>query len=873
MRPIGCIKRHSLGRVGKRRPIARLFAGSDRGGERAAAIYTLIGTAELNGLDPQAWLAGRRARLPQPPRGRPMSSKYINTTLASGYTLSGVYGSVTIGPEGSIGGAGLVGGAADAYTILNLGSIVASDTGADGIALAAGGAVTNGSSGRDRTLIAGAHGRTGRDGTKADPNGGAAGAGGAGISLAADGSVSNFGRVRGGDGGRGGNGYNGGLGGSGDAAGSGGAGISLAGGNVINLGVVQGGAGGEGGSGYGFNGNGLGGGGGAGIVLSAAGTVANHGTVIGGAGGVSGGIFVTGRPPIGLGGAGIDLADGGVVVNFGSVAAGGYYNSGILLAAPGRLDNRGVVTGGEGGGAGVDLARGGDVLNSGAIVGGVGVTTYGAIAVPPLPAGPAIILAGAGKIRNTGMITGGGAKGGLGIVLAGYGDLVVNLGTIAGGAGGGNGGNAIEFEESGEVRNSGAIAGGAAGNYDSVGGTAIMLSRGGEVLNSGAITGGVGSPFSHSPIFSTYMGPGAGGTAIALSQGSVVNTGTITGGAGGTGKTRGGAGGTAIVVYGGGEVTNRGTIAGGAGGTGKAPGVGGVGIDLVAGGIVRNGAGGLISGAGQAIFEGALPTTASVVTNFGTILAAHGTGIALYNGNNTVTNAGLITGADGTAIAFHGGSNRLVVDQNAVFHGVVLAVGGGGTDEIDFNKNGRIELAPEYIGFSIVRLGGGGPTELIVTQADFHGLSGGTALTVEAGKGADTIDAGSLVSGNTLAIYAGGDTTMTGGKNMNEFVFERPGHNTIEDFAASGSNRLVFSNAGFDLGLAGATATPERMTWAEAATLFVDGKFTDTSQRLAYDRATGQLFFGSEGSGGTKELVATLADHAAIDARQLFFIT
>jgi hypothetical protein len=33
-----------------------LFAGSDDGGERAAAIYTLIGTAKLNDLDPQAYL-------------------------------------------------------------------------------------------------------------------------------------------------------------------------------------------------------------------------------------------------------------------------------------------------------------------------------------------------------------------------------------------------------------------------------------------------------------------------------------------------------------------------------------------------------------------------------------------------------------------------------------------------------------------------------------------------------------------------------------------------------------------------------------------------------------------------------------------------
>src|SRR6516164_4278189 len=34
-----------------------LFAGSDRGGERAATMYTLIATAKLNNIDPQAWLA------------------------------------------------------------------------------------------------------------------------------------------------------------------------------------------------------------------------------------------------------------------------------------------------------------------------------------------------------------------------------------------------------------------------------------------------------------------------------------------------------------------------------------------------------------------------------------------------------------------------------------------------------------------------------------------------------------------------------------------------------------------------------------------------------------------------------------------------
>lgn len=40
-----------------------LFAGSDRGGERAAVIYTLITSAKLNGVDPQAWLADVLARI------------------------------------------------------------------------------------------------------------------------------------------------------------------------------------------------------------------------------------------------------------------------------------------------------------------------------------------------------------------------------------------------------------------------------------------------------------------------------------------------------------------------------------------------------------------------------------------------------------------------------------------------------------------------------------------------------------------------------------------------------------------------------------------------------------------------------------------
>lgn len=47
-----------------------LFAGADSGGERAAAIYSLIGTAKLGGVDPEAWLRHVLANIAEHPVNR-----------------------------------------------------------------------------------------------------------------------------------------------------------------------------------------------------------------------------------------------------------------------------------------------------------------------------------------------------------------------------------------------------------------------------------------------------------------------------------------------------------------------------------------------------------------------------------------------------------------------------------------------------------------------------------------------------------------------------------------------------------------------------------------------------------------------------------
>jgi Hint domain len=414
----------------------------------------------------------------------------------------------------------------------------------------------------------------------------------------------------------------------------GGSGIVFEGGQIFNGGLI---AGGNGYSSYtdkygdSYNA----GSGGIGVYADFRTVLTNTGEVLGGSGG---GQFLGAGYGNNGGGIGVDLAGGGQVTNEGIISGGGggfgegqkalfgifYYNSGV----------------GGNGGVGVALAGTSTLTNSGQITGG-----YGGLGNATGGGGGQGVSQVSGTLTNTdgGVIAGGygsfgtyhGGNGAAGVGMS-HGTIINTDASIQGGGGGaatsggifysdgsgGTGGAGVNLGQ-GSLANSDSafIAGGAGGNdYGEVGYARIVGGNGGAGVSLGhgslsnssdsVILGGNGGDAIRSyGLLGVYGLGGAGGAGVELSGvGTVTNSGSIEGGAGGYGSTVGGAGGAGVYLADGGKLVNTGLVEGGNGGGGSVySGYGGDGVFLNGGTLITSGtiAGGSGGTAGDAVQFGA----------------------------------------------------------------------------------------------------------------------------------------------------------------------------------------------------------------------------------------------------------------------------
>ncbi len=304
-----------------------------------------------------------------------------------------------------------------------------------------------------------------------------------------------------------------------------------------------------------------------------------------------------------------------------------------------------------------------------------------------------------------------------------------------------------------------------------------------------------------------------------------------------------------------------------------------------AGGITVNG-GGVLALGNTLTVSGSLVLDGGKVS--GGTLATSGSGVIEtgFDQSGTLSN---LTIAAATTFTAEFGSTLTV-------NGVTVsgALSGSGSATLDFAGTGTDSLT-NVSGFTTIGLANGAANTLALATANFASTTG--VITVNDGNSGNTVSGSTLTSADAIVVHAGtgadvltggagndvfyadGATSMTGGAGTNQFIFgsAAAATNTIADFGASSTNELVFSNSNFGLGLTGGTTTPQAISSSEAATLFTantTGAFANTSQRLAYDTANGELFSSTTGSGGTSHLVATLTGEPTITAaNQLFFIS
>jgi hypothetical protein len=251
------------------------------------------------------------------------------------------------------------------------------------------------------------------------------------------------------------------------------------------------------------------------VKYRAAGTVTNSGSI----------------SASGTGSAGIDLADGGSVTNNSTGSISGNSFGVFVNGAAGNVTNQGSIASAKYGG--VELVKGGSVINNAgaSITGGsngvyVGsgasgtVTNSGSINAANA-SGAGVDLAGGGGITNN---SGGSISGGaFGVFASGASGTLSNSGSISGAHGvgleaGGSVTNTISGKITGQVAGVSAQAG--AATLSNAGSISATAGAGADIEGGGSITNLAGATISGST-FGVFLTGGSG---------TVTNAGTISGG-------------------------------------------------------------------------------------------------------------------------------------------------------------------------------------------------------------------------------------------------------------------------------------------------------------------------------------------------------
>ena len=606
-----------------------------------------------------------------------MSSRYINGTsyANTGYTLSGKFQGITIGPKGTIGGTGIIGGTAESYTIVNRGRVTSSTV---GVALKDGGSVTNVAGslivGQTGVSIAAHAGIVVNSGTiESDAGAKLAKTPAVAVYLGDGGSVSN-------------------LGAAADITGKSGIEIDDAAGHVTNGGkiIASGTAG-------------------LGVYLAHGGTVRNDaGATIDGYNGVR-------------------LAGGlAALVNLGTIAGtGSIDNDGVVTFSLAAIENaaKALITGN----VGIDFAAaGGTIQNSGTIMGvgkysaGIYMTKGGSV---ENAAGAIVhgydgldLLGAPGTVSNAGTISGsfvgvylgsGGHvtndAGGLieayyGVLMHEAGGTVTNSGTILGL---GTNGVGVSVAVNGHVLN--AAKGDIAARAPL--GVGVYLATGGTVENAGTISGSDYAVLMQSASDMLKVDPGAvfvgkvgaGGGTLELAE---------------AGGTLSGLG-TSFVGFGTVEVlaaaawTLTGTDAlGGAGGGGERLLIAHGATLALAGStlsVAKGGSGTIVNAglivkrsAGLEVVQPAIDNTGTIDAFGGTLTlagAVTGAGLMQIAAKSTLKLNGAVAATESVSFV-NGNAKTLIVADPSAFAGSIHAL--GGSDRLDLSTvafSGKPKLA------------------------------------------------------------------------------------------------------------------------------------------------------------------------------------